>query len=180
MPVVHHVSQPSRSHLREKREELAKQAISSGSSRLLERPFQIILGLHRARSQMLEYFDMSPCRALARFDAAETDAIVVEALPSFLEALKTNSFWLDINHWSPASVSRVMKYVAKGFECAIPGVRRAAFKSDFTTKAGHFYLRKREGIRFQRWQARESLVHANRRPLPLSRGGAWCAIHGRV
>ena len=42
-----------------------------------------------------------------------------------------------------------MKYVAKGFECAIPGVRRAAFKSDFTTKAGHFYLRKREGYDFK-------------------------------
>jgi len=30
--------------------------------RLQNRPFQIILGLHRSRSQILEYFDMAPCK----------------------------------------------------------------------------------------------------------------------
>jgi len=29
---------------------------------LLDRPFQIILGLHRARSQIVEYFDLQPCK----------------------------------------------------------------------------------------------------------------------
>ena len=37
------------------------------------------------------------------------------------------SCWVDIKYWCPASVARIFKYVAKGFECAVPGVRREAF-----------------------------------------------------
>jgi hypothetical protein len=33
-------------------------------------------------------------------------------------------------YWSPASTARVCKYIAKGFECAVPGVRRTAFKDE--------------------------------------------------
>ena len=29
---------------------------------LLTRPFQLVLGLHRSRSQILEYFDLQPCK----------------------------------------------------------------------------------------------------------------------
>jgi len=29
---------------------------------LLDRPFQVVLGMHRARSQILEYFDLTPCK----------------------------------------------------------------------------------------------------------------------
>jgi hypothetical protein len=39
------------------------------------------------------------------------------------------AFHVDIMYWSPASVARIMKYVAKGFECVVPGVRRSAFKT---------------------------------------------------
>jgi hypothetical protein len=55
-------------------------------------------------------------------------ALVVEALPAFVEALRAMAFWLDPRIWSPATPGRVCKYVAKGFECALPGVRREAFK----------------------------------------------------
>ena len=69
---------------------------------LLDRPFQVVLGLHRARSQILEYFDLAPCKALARI---ENETLVVEALPSFLQSLTSMSFWVDIKYWSPASVA---------------------------------------------------------------------------
>ena len=91
--------------------------------------FQIVLGIHRARSQIVEYFDLAPCKALARIDAA-SGGLVVEALPSFVEALRKMAFHVDDMYWSPASVARICKYVAKGFECAVPGVRRDAFKAD--------------------------------------------------
>jgi hypothetical protein len=90
-----------------------------------DRPFQVVLGTHRARSQVLEYFDLAPSKALARF--TEADAFVVEALPAFLESLRAMAFWVDPRTWSSIAPARILKYVAKGFECAVPGVRREAF-----------------------------------------------------
>lgn len=67
-------------------------------------------------------------QVLARIDAkAATPTLVVEALPSFVEAVRRSAFYVDTMYWSPASVARISKYIAKGFECAVPGVRRAAF-----------------------------------------------------
>jgi hypothetical protein len=106
---------------------------------LQDRPFQIVLGLHRARSQILEYFDLAPCKVLARIDAL-TGKLVVEALPSFVLSLKNMCFVVDIMYWSPASVTRITKYVAKGFECFVPGIKRGAFKREFTSLADHFQL----------------------------------------
>ena len=40
------------------------------------------------------------------------------------------AFHVDIMFWSPASVARIMKYVAKGFEGVVPGIRRSAFKTE--------------------------------------------------
>lgn len=37
---------------------------------LLDRPFQVVLGLHRARSQILEYFDLQPCKVRVSPSAA--------------------------------------------------------------------------------------------------------------
>ena len=107
---------------------------------LHNRPFQIILGLHRARSQILEYFDLAPCKVLARMHAL-TGKLVVEALPSFVLSLKNMCFVVDIMYWSPASVTRITKYVAKGFEVFVPGIKRDAFKKEFTPLADHFKLK---------------------------------------
>ena len=40
-----------------------------------------------------QYFDLAPTKALARW---EGDGLVVEALPSFVESLRTMSFHFDI------------------------------------------------------------------------------------
>ncbi len=114
---------------------------------LLDRPFQVVLGLHRARSQILEYFDLAPTKVLARIDPAASllsPTLLVEALPTFHLAMQHHSFFVDTLYWSPASVARVTKYVAKGFECAVPGVRRAAFIKALTPEADHFYSSERE------------------------------------
>jgi hypothetical protein len=37
---------------------------------------------------------------------------------------------VDIMYWSAASVARITKYIAKGFECVVPAVRRDAFPDD--------------------------------------------------
>jgi hypothetical protein len=97
------------------------------------RPFQIVLGMHRARSQILEYFDLAPTKCLARI-AEDGSSLTVEMLGSCLHAIKTMSFHVDLMYWSAASVARITKYVAKGFEVFVPGVRRAAFKADPATR----------------------------------------------
>lgn len=90
------------------------------------KPFQIVLCLHRDRGQVLESFDMAPCKVLAR--VGESGALVVEALPAWVESMRSRAFWLDPTTWSASTIVRAMKYYVKGFECAgVPGVRRAAF-----------------------------------------------------
>ena len=84
-----------------------------------------MLGTHRARSQVLEYFDLAPTKALSRF--TESGVFVVEAQPAFVESLRALAFWVEPRTWTPSAPARICKYVAKGFECAVPGVRREAF-----------------------------------------------------
>ena len=109
-------------------------AASSIDEKQRNRPFQIILGLHRSRSQILEYFDLAPCKSLARHDP-ESEELIVEALPLFINSLRRMAFHVDIMYWSPASVARIMKYVAKGFECVVPGIRRSAFKTETANRS---------------------------------------------
>lgn len=49
--------------------------------------FQLVFRTHRNRAQVLEGFDLAPCKALARVDA--NGALVVEALPSWVESMRT-------------------------------------------------------------------------------------------
>jgi hypothetical protein len=88
------------------------------------KPFQLVLCLHKDRAQILEAFDLAPCKVLAR--AGPGGVLVVEALPAWCEALKAMAFWVDPTAWSKTAVGRVFKYVAKGFEACVPGTRRAA------------------------------------------------------
>ena len=101
--------------------------------------FQLILCLHSDRAQILENFDLPPAKAMAYYapptaaalgaaaPAAQAQAqLVVEALPSWVECMRCMAFWVDTSAWSVSAVARVCKYVAKGFECAVPGVRRGA------------------------------------------------------
>jgi hypothetical protein len=111
------------------------------SSGLLNRPFQVVLALHRSRAQVLEYFDIAPAKCLARIDVA-TNELIVEGLPSFVLSLTNMAVIVDIKFWSPSSVTRITKYVGKGFECCIPGLKREAFKKVLTVNASHFKSQK--------------------------------------
>jgi hypothetical protein len=92
---------------------------------------QLVRCLYRDPSQVLQSFDLAPCKVLARFASSHRGEGVppilrVEALPAWLAALRRKAFWVDTAVWGTASPSRVLKYVAKGFEAALPGVRREA------------------------------------------------------
>jgi hypothetical protein len=70
-------------------------------------------------------FDLAPTKCLARVDAS--GALVVEALPAWIEAMRTACFYTDTAAWNAASIGRVYKYMSKGFEACVPGVRRDLF-----------------------------------------------------
>lgn len=86
---------------------------------------QLVRCLYRDPSQVLQSFDLAPCKVLARFESPE-GPLRVEALPSCVESLRRKAFWVDTAVWGTASPSRILKYIAKGFEAAIPGVRRVS------------------------------------------------------
>lgn len=74
---------------------------------------QLITRLSRDRAQIVETFDFAPAKALARWDAA-LGGFVVEAAPSWREAVRARAFWVDSSAASPTTVPRVFKYIAKG------------------------------------------------------------------
>jgi hypothetical protein len=87
---------------------------------------QVILKLYADRSEVIGSFDIAPCKALARCTAE--GELIIEGLPIFVECMRHMTFYTDPwSRWAPSSVPRIFKYMAKGFECVIPGLHREAF-----------------------------------------------------
>ena len=87
--------------------------------------FQLVLRLHRDRAQVLEGFDLAPSKALAR--VSPEGEIIVEAMPAWVEAMRTRAFWVDSSVNSGPLVGRVYKYISKGFDACVAGTRRECF-----------------------------------------------------
>jgi len=64
-------------------------------------------------------FDVPPCKILAWYDDADT--LVVKATNAWVDCVTHMSYPIDLSFWSEASVARILKYVAKGFDAALPG-----------------------------------------------------------
>lgn len=94
---------------------------------------QIIMRLFSTPAEVVASFDIAPCKVAAWF---EGDRLVVRAAPSWVETVRTMSFPVDLSIWGRASISRVMKYIAKGFDAAIPGLPRTALRKNCSNIAG--------------------------------------------
>lgn len=92
-------------------------------------PFQIILCINRDAAQVIESFDLAPCKVLARYDSSKSQ-FVIEALPAWVESVRSMAFWVDNSTWGAMSTQRVCKYVARGFEVCVPTSRRLALKDE--------------------------------------------------
>lgn len=83
---------------------------------------QLVRRLHGDRAEVVASFDISACQVMARLD--ERGRLVVEGTPAFEWSARNMAFFVDFAAWGDASVSRVFKYVAKGFDALVPGLKR--------------------------------------------------------
>jgi hypothetical protein len=84
---------------------------------------QIILRLCDSPMKLIIGFDVAACKVCIYFNGSRF--VSVQA-PTFVEAVRCGAFPIDYTKWSAAAPVRVMKYVLKGFDVFVPGMRRAA------------------------------------------------------
>jgi hypothetical protein len=90
---------------------------------------QLITWLFDSPRHVLESFDVWPSQVgLGRFGDAH-GKLQLRATMGWLQSMKHMTFWVDLGRWSDASVPRILKYYAKGFDVVIPGLNRSAFRS---------------------------------------------------
>ena len=115
---------------------------------------QIVLRLYGSPAEVVGSFDLAPCKIAAWVE--ETGNIVIKAAPIWVDAVRYMTFPVDLVGWGEASVSRIFKYISKGFDAMVPGARRAALKTEEkslgSTAIGSLFLM-------------ESMFKAKRRPL---------------
>lgn len=87
---------------------------------------QVILRLYDNPAHVLDTFDNVLCKVGAW---VEDGRFRVAAMPAWFAAARHCMFPVDLRCWSGASVMRTLKYVAKGFDCFLPGLRRTALSS---------------------------------------------------
>lgn len=88
---------------------------------------QLVRRLHADRAEVICGFDISASQVLARFVPSREGCEghwVVEGTHEFVWAVGNMSFFIDFTAWSKASVFRIFKYVAKGFNALMPGISR--------------------------------------------------------
>lgn len=88
---------------------------------------QLITWMYSSALHVLDSFDLAPCKvAFGRF-GADDEALRLLARPIWFESMRHMACWVDFGCWSDASVARILKYYAKGFDVVVPGLNRKAF-----------------------------------------------------
>lgn len=99
---------------------------------------QFVLRLYDDPVHVIEFFDIPPCKVMAYYEAAQgaqadQTTLVIKATQTWVECVRHMAFPVDLSCWGEASAARVLKYVTKGFDAMVPGVRRAALRDQFAT-----------------------------------------------
>jgi len=84
---------------------------------------QVVLRLYGSPDEVMSGFDIAPCKVGMWIDR-ETAQPRVGATPSWFEGVRRWAFPIDLSNWSGATVVRTLKYIAKGFDAMLPGLRR--------------------------------------------------------
>lgn len=85
---------------------------------------QIILRIYSKPQDVSTSFDIAPCK-VSIWHCKDTGEIKVEAPEAFVTSIRHGAFIVPVKVWNNASASRIMKYVSKGFDAYLPGLRRS-------------------------------------------------------
>lgn len=82
---------------------------------------QVISCLYPSAVALLHAFDFGPCKSACWVD--EFGKVRIVCTPLFVESMRTMAFFVDASKWSTSSFARTLKYMTKGFEAYVPGMR---------------------------------------------------------
>jgi hypothetical protein len=83
---------------------------------------QVILSMNKDIATLILNFDIAPSRVAICYNPT-SDALEVLCTPTFIEAVRSTMFFVELDFWGIGGLNRVMKYVFKGFNSAVPGHR---------------------------------------------------------
>eukprot|EP00798_Chlamydomonas_sp_ICE-L_P029908 gene29908-17979_t len=84
---------------------------------------QVIMSMNEDIATLILNFDIAPSRVAISYNPT-SDALEVLCAPTFIEAVRSTMFFVELDFWGIGGLNRVMKYVFKGFNSAVPGHRR--------------------------------------------------------
>jgi hypothetical protein len=82
---------------------------------------QFILRISESVFELLRQFDPWPSK-VAFLRSSASSSFEVVAHPTWVVSMMTMTFPVDLTMWSESSVSRIIKYVGKGFDAVFPGL----------------------------------------------------------
>lgn len=86
---------------------------------------QVILRCFVNIQHVFKSFDIGPCKVAVGY--LGTNSLQVVASKNWLQCMTYMSFCVDFHQWNPASVPRIFKYYAKGFEVFVPAMDPSMF-----------------------------------------------------
>ncbi|WIA10873.1 hypothetical protein OEZ85_011039 [Tetradesmus obliquus] len=89
---------------------------------------QLITWLYDTPEHILDSFDLAPCKVALGCFGGDGGALQLRARAAWIESMRHMTLWVDLGCWSEASVARILKYYAKGFDVVLPGLNRRAFQ----------------------------------------------------
>jgi hypothetical protein len=89
---------------------------------------QLITWLYDTPEHILDSFDLAPCKVALGCFGDPAGALQLKARAAWRESMRHMTLWVDLGCWSDASVARILKYYAKGFDVVLPGLDRRAFQ----------------------------------------------------
>eukprot|EP00798_Chlamydomonas_sp_ICE-L_P015384 gene15384-21470_t len=84
---------------------------------------KVIMSMNEDIATLILNFDIAPSRVAISCNPT-SDALEVLCAPTFIEAVRSTMFFVELDFWGIGGLNRVMKYVFKGFNSAVPGHRR--------------------------------------------------------
>eukprot|EP00798_Chlamydomonas_sp_ICE-L_P009412 gene9412-16527_t len=83
---------------------------------------QVIMSMNKDIATLILNFDIAPSRVAISYNPT-SDALEVLCTPTFIEAVRSTMFFVELDFWGIGGLNHVMKYVFKGFNSAVPGHR---------------------------------------------------------